>query len=146
MPLTEQQMTALGALDWLLSRDDTDRRTGRTTVLAIAFIRQALRNSGFPVRIWDPTAPEEAQVFLRRVIEGFMQNHGLSFQWENSHTFRVWSPSQDWYPNPPLDNPFEPSPDPEDLTPVDDAQTTVSKGSPSPTLSSWEVLLEGPSL
>jgi hypothetical protein len=39
--LTRQQLSALSALDWLFTNEPDERRSGRSMVLAIAFLRQA---------------------------------------------------------------------------------------------------------
>lgn len=49
MPLTEQQQRAFQALRWLHSDAEIDRRTGRSYVLALAYIHQALNS---PADTW----------------------------------------------------------------------------------------------
>jgi hypothetical protein len=52
MPLTSIQLQALQILDWLYDRNN-HRAEGRTYVIAISLIRQALRYPGTPIPIWD---------------------------------------------------------------------------------------------
>jgi hypothetical protein len=44
MPHTERQLHALEALDWLLDIGEDYRASGRTHIIAVALIRQALRH------------------------------------------------------------------------------------------------------
>jgi hypothetical protein len=57
MPLTYRQREALGVLDWLLDQDG-QRQTGRTFVLAVSLIRQAIRRSPQPIYLIDHNAPQ----------------------------------------------------------------------------------------
>lgn len=41
--LTSRQAIALRVLDWLYSNEDADRRSGRSTVVALAYIAEAIR-------------------------------------------------------------------------------------------------------
>jgi hypothetical protein len=54
--LTAQQAQAVHILDWLLSDDLGDRRTGRTTAIALAYLRFAAMNPDRWVYIHDHTA------------------------------------------------------------------------------------------
>lgn len=57
MPLTEQQVMTLQAIDWLF--DDQYRQQGRTTVWAIGIIRAAIRQPRHDVEIETIIYPEQ---------------------------------------------------------------------------------------
>jgi hypothetical protein len=70
MPLSNQQQHAVEVLDWLLSEDDVNRRTGRTVAMAVALIRQAVRHPGRFIRYMDhvPGLPIARQTDIVRNI------------------------------------------------------------------------------
>jgi len=51
--LTQDQQQKLDTLKWLISDHHNDRETGRTTLLAMAFIEKAITNPGLWVRLFD---------------------------------------------------------------------------------------------
>jgi len=52
--ISHQQADALRALEWLLSDEAEDRRTGRSRILALAYLRMACRRPGTEwIRVWD---------------------------------------------------------------------------------------------
>jgi len=77
MPLTQQQAEAVQVLDWLLD-EQGERRSGRSTAMAVALVRQALRYPGQPVYYLDHTSAypplrERAQL-MRRLVEGLVRD------------------------------------------------------------------------
>lgn len=77
VPLTPQQAEAVKVLDWLLDENGS-RMTGRSTVMAIALIRQALRYPGRYVIYLDHTSGyppvRERTSLIRGKVEGLI-NH-----------------------------------------------------------------------
>lgn len=51
--LTDNQAEQFKVLQWLISDDEKDRITGRTTLLAMAFMQKALDNRGTWVTVFD---------------------------------------------------------------------------------------------
>lgn len=92
VPLTPQQAEAVKVLDWLLDENE-GRRTGRSTVMAIALIRQALRYPGRHVFYLDHTSGyppvRERALLVKGLVEGLVQRdpvlHGLPWAFRNTH-------------------------------------------------------------
>ena len=80
MPLTYQQQRAVEVLDWLLDPGDDSRRSGRTFVMAVAFIRVALQNPGTPVAVRDHHPTRDADRFLIHAIETLIHNDPLAHE------------------------------------------------------------------
>ena len=51
--LTEYQKKHLSSIEWLISDSRKDRASGRSYVLAFAFIKKALRQKGSYVKVFD---------------------------------------------------------------------------------------------
>ena len=71
--LTAQQAAAVSSLDWLLSTDDRDRRTGRTYAMAVAILRHACRRHPAWIYVEDHTFPSGVfrgdQHLLRLIVD-----------------------------------------------------------------------------
>ncbi len=77
MPLTEDQLRAIQALDWLMDPSDNHRRSGRSLAVAIVLIRHALHYLGQDIHYTDhiPAIPQrQQQDIMRPLVEGFI-NH-----------------------------------------------------------------------
>lgn len=74
MPLTPLQAGALNTLDWLLSSDDGERRTGRSTLIAIVLIRQAARNPGRTVSYVDHLPHQENRRYVCEIIRDLLHS------------------------------------------------------------------------
>ena len=138
MPLTPNQVEAVTALDWLLN-DDDNRRQGRTTALAVALIRQALRHPNQRIVFLDhihamPYMRERGEYIIRQYVEHFIRTDPRlqTFGWNvRPHDFgaAVPAPVYDWWPD---DSVFGPPPEPA-LNPQEPAQ--------NPQDTAWDRLL-----
>jgi hypothetical protein len=92
VPLTPQQAEAIRVLDWLLDENE-GRRTGRSTVMAVALIRQALRYPGRQIFYLDHTSGyppvRERALLVRGLVEGLVNQdpalHRLPWAFLNTH-------------------------------------------------------------
>ena len=66
--LTKQQTAHLRTVEWLLSDDHEDIATGRSTVLAVAYINKALEYPGRRIRVVDHFPAEQASRQLLSMI------------------------------------------------------------------------------
>ena len=73
MPLTDQQRETLRHLDWLFG--DAQRGQGRSTVMAVAFIRAAARRPGRWVYVFDHYGTVDTRRLLLRRIEELAREH-----------------------------------------------------------------------
>jgi hypothetical protein len=102
MPLTDQQLLSLDALEWLFST--TARRSGRTTVLAIAAIRWACRNPGQQVFLFDHVGDTNhlrrnlAQIIRRLVESDDRLRRHLEMRREEMFWLDLAWPIEDWLP------------------------------------------------
>lgn len=71
---------------WLVSDDPRSRRMGRTTVLAAAFLREAIL--GRSARIWDHSAAQNQTEFVRDKIRGLADDLGLTVKFDNQNILR----------------------------------------------------------
>jgi hypothetical protein len=112
MPLTSAQLQALRVLDWLFDRNE-NRAEGRTHVVAIALIRQALRYPGTPIAIvdhhLDPHNMHSVTDHLRMTIQSMVSRDpvlsGFNWEWHRDRNgFRMLTPDAtnliplDWVP------------------------------------------------
>lgn len=67
-----------GLVSWMESQEDCFRRTGRTTVLAHHYIRQAALNPGSPVKIVDHYPTRDSNRMLAGVIRELLKDAGVS--------------------------------------------------------------------
>jgi len=74
MPLTDQQLGAIGAVEWLFDHSPLHRRSGRTLVLAVAAIRVACQHPGEWVQIVDHVPGREPANNLCRMIETLVRS------------------------------------------------------------------------
>lgn len=76
--LTKDQQNKIEVLSWFISDEGKDRATGRTTLMAIAFIKKAYDNQCMPVRFFDHhqnNGNEESLAMMRMTIEQNIPNH-----------------------------------------------------------------------
>lgn len=71
---------------WLVSSDVRSRRMGRTTVLAAAFLREAIL--GRSARIWDHSAAPNQVEFVRDKIRGLADDIGLTVKFDGQNILR----------------------------------------------------------
>lgn len=71
LTLTPQQQEALGALDWLVS---PQRRSGKTTVLAIAIVRAACKNPGQWISIIDHEPGVRMSEYMVEQVRGLLRS------------------------------------------------------------------------
>ncbi len=110
MPLTSTQLRALRVLDWLFDLNG-HRAQGRTSVLAVALIRQALRNPGHKIRYLDHYLGTSQDQLMPGKVEGYIyQDRVLSqFQWDFQRscfrlmTFDIGMLPFDWLPDSEMD-------------------------------------------
>jgi len=69
--LTEQQKQYLPVVEWLLDFH-TNRATGRSYLMAVAFIRMALRHLGTPVRVFDHHPTLRASRHVLQIIKDIL--------------------------------------------------------------------------
>jgi hypothetical protein len=79
--ITQQQAHALEALDWLFSEANEDRRTGRTYILAVAYLRNAV-NTGRWIEVEDPAGNRASDRWLLDTIELLARDGGIPIQRE----------------------------------------------------------------
>jgi hypothetical protein len=102
MPLTQDQLEMMNVLEWLFSNNS--RRTGRTTALAVAAIRQACRNPGQQIILFDHASGNMTDMrrIMRNLIESFVNTDGRLrpfLQIRNSmFQLNLPEPIQDWVP------------------------------------------------
>lgn len=86
MPLTERQVTALETLDWLFD-DRSNRAEGRTFIMAVAFIRQALRYPGRQVPIFDHIHSPDTRMailgYAQRLVDQDPRLQRLDWNWHH---------------------------------------------------------------
>lgn len=75
MALTGKDLIRLRVLEWLVSQKDEDRRTGRTLLLALAFIRTAAQDG--PLDIFDHVPGEPGLDNMRNIIGGLIPSARL---------------------------------------------------------------------
>lgn len=114
MPLTPKQVDAVVALDWLLDNGDGSRRQGRTTALAVALIRQALRRPGQRIGYMDHlhAMPSESmhgrgELIMRQIVGGLVHADPVlrTYGWDLAqHSFKavLVNPVFTWWPDPSL--------------------------------------------
>jgi hypothetical protein len=68
MRLTQKQKEFLPAIRWLISDTLHDRATGRSLLLAYAFIQEAMKNSGRNIPIWNHHPEFQSRVTMSRII------------------------------------------------------------------------------
>lgn len=80
--LTRQQQEAMRVLRWLYDPTDNTRRQGRSTVLALGFLYQALMQSGVWVCVHDhvPNVRDLDRNILRVVLESA---HGMGIHYDD---------------------------------------------------------------
>ncbi len=86
--ISHQQAEALRTLEWLLSAEDEQRRSGRSLMMALAYLRYALlrashrRPPGDWVRVVDHahTFDESSAIIVMRYIEDIARDAGLEIQ------------------------------------------------------------------
>lgn len=88
--ITRQQAVALAALDWLFDESDEHRRSGRTFVLAVAYLRRAARTG----RWVDPEdhhdgGSRDSDLYLLRVIQELASQVGIRLDVDGRRRFRV---------------------------------------------------------
>jgi hypothetical protein len=74
MPLTPEQLDALPILTWFANTGSESRRSGRTYLLAVVFIRLALRNPGQRILIWDHHPTIDARSFAAQEIRDLIND------------------------------------------------------------------------
>lgn len=67
--LTKDQQNKVDVLTWLLSQHPDDLATGRTTLLAMAFLQTALDNPGQWIEVFDHTGTEHDRTLMMMQIE-----------------------------------------------------------------------------
>src|SRR5579864_4706689 len=96
--ISHQQAAALAALEWLFSDEHEDRRTGRSFILALAYLRYAVEraNGNSSWRDWVPVedhflgpAPHRDRVVLG-YVEGIARSAGIIVE-TDAHRFRLVS-------------------------------------------------------
>lgn len=71
--LTDQQIRALSALDWLLGSDTESMKTGRTTVMALHAIKAAVDSPGTRIGLHDHDMSPSGQTHMGRVVRQLIQ-------------------------------------------------------------------------
>lgn len=109
MPLTPEQLTALPHLEWFFDESDDGRRTGRTTVGAIALIRLACEDPGQTIRVADHYNQRQSADYLAEVIRDLVNSDyriAPHLEWRGSRlAFRInlprpfprWLPPEDYF-------------------------------------------------
>ena len=93
-PLRPDQLRHLESLEWLHSRRDEDRRSGRSTVLAIHYLRRMCRGDterdGW-VSVEDHHDGRESDERLIRFIHQLGRELGLDIEVQSRHRIRLTS-------------------------------------------------------
>lgn len=101
--LTEDQQAAFGAILWLI---DGPRDSGRSTVLAMAFLAKAVRNPGQWIRLFDHENLRHHSRFLFPLIDQLWgknplgdihfreSDYAIKFEWPRvkAYNFKVSNP------------------------------------------------------
>lgn len=102
MPLSQETARSyLPTLEWLF--DDEQRRSGRTTLLAIAFIRLACKHPGRRMYFQDHAPTVSAANNMREVVLGLISDDSLlkgslSLIRKDSFILDLPKPIDDWVP------------------------------------------------
>jgi hypothetical protein len=100
--LSQQQLDALPILEWLISLDDRDRRTGRTLAIAVATVRMAAANPGRSYRFWDHSGyrrqNEAVGDTIRSLLEADSRLSPHARIHENSLKLNLERPLRNWFP------------------------------------------------
>ena len=75
--LNKKEKDRLEAIEWLLDDSILARQTGRTKLMAIAFINKASRNEGKPIKVFDHTGTKAGIVFLFTSIEQIIEDDNV---------------------------------------------------------------------
>lgn len=70
MSLSGEDLARLRVIEWLLSQKDENRRTGRTRLMALAFIRTAAEDG--PIDVFDHVAGKPGMDNMRNVVGGLI--------------------------------------------------------------------------
>ncbi len=73
--LTEYQKDFYPALKWLLSGSEQHARTGRTVLLAIGFLEEAINQAGTWIEIFDHTPGQRGTATLLGAIERIIKHN-----------------------------------------------------------------------
>lgn len=93
VPLNPRQAEAFKALRWLFSNEERDRRSGRTYVLALAYIHRSLTQSGM-IEVEDHhSRGRDQDRFLLQQITSILGAYGAEYDVDGRHRFRVISSS-----------------------------------------------------
>lgn len=105
MPLTEQQREALLVLDWLFDESDETRASGRSLILAIAYIRQAAKSPGRMITVQDHCPIKHAATFVLHRVVGLIEDspqlrlYQRIWRPQNRFQLNLPHPIFNWYPN-----------------------------------------------
>ena len=67
-----------GTVDWLLSADPDVRKSGRTVLMALTFVRRALLSPGSWVKVWDHHDPDRmGKRLMVETIRGLFPGNAL---------------------------------------------------------------------
>lgn len=97
MPLTDDQLRAILALDWLMDPSDNHRRSGRSLAVAIVLIRHALHYPELDIHYMDhvPGMPHRQQVdIMQHIVGAFLDGDAFlrRLEWRRmSRFFRLVS-------------------------------------------------------
>jgi hypothetical protein len=103
MPLTQQQLSALPTLEWLLGEDENSRRSGRSLVIAVAAIRQACAVPGRQIHIfdhWDGQTRGISYILsvVRRLVLHDLRIANSLTMFRDSFRIELGEPIYDWFP------------------------------------------------
>lgn len=103
MPLPVQLDQALLVLDWLFNPRE-NRMEGRSRLMTVAFIRQALSHPGAEIRVFDHMGTRDTERITLALIRSFAEGDPLlqsDLLCRSNPPVIVWQgsrPIYDWYP------------------------------------------------
>jgi hypothetical protein len=81
IPLSDRQREAIRTLDWLYSDDESDRRSGRSFVLALSYIRRLVRGGRIRwINVEDHWDSRECRYIVLDYISRIAHDLGLRVQ------------------------------------------------------------------